>query len=130
MTTYLIKVILCSAVFFFTYKLLLEKEKMHLFNRFYLLTSLISSFVIPVITFSTKRLLPISENEVLNTNILQDHGIIQNLSTEHSTNYLFSILLTIYVTITTLLLFRFIVNLNKILSKALAQQTIPYKNSK
>ena len=79
MTTYIIKVILCSAVFFLTYKLLLEKEKIHLFNRFYLLLSLLLSFVIPVITFSSsKPSLHVSENEILNTNILQDNGIIQN----------------------------------------------------
>lgn len=131
MTIYITKAILCSVVFFLAYKLLLEKEKMHLFNRFYLLTSLLSSFVIPATTFSfSKSLPPISENSILNTDILQYNGIIQNLSTEQSTNYTFSILLTIYITITTLLLFRFIVNLSKILSKALTSQTIPYKTSK
>lgn len=131
MTTYIIKVILCSAVFFLTYKLLLEKEKIHLFNRFYLLLSLLLSFVIPVITFSSsKPSLHVSENEILNTNILQDNGIIQILSPEQSTNYMISILLTIYVTITTILLFRFIINLIKILSKVFTHQTIPYKTSK
>ena len=130
MTTYIIKVILCSAVFLVTYKLLLEKEKMHLFNRFYLLSSLLLSFVIPVITFSSKSSIPVSENDFFITNILQDNGIIQILPPEQITNYMFSILLTIYVTITTLLLFRFIVNLRKIFSKALTHQTIPYKNSK
>lgn len=131
MTTYIIKVILCSAVFALTYKLLLEKERMHMFNRFYLLSSLLLSFVIPVITFSsTAPLLPFSENEILNTNLLQENGIIQMLSPHQSTNYTFSILLTIYITITTLLFFRFIGNLNKILSKAWTNQNIPYKNSK
>lgn len=131
MTTYIIKVILCSAVFLLTYKLLLEKEKMHLFNRFFLLASLLLSFVIPVITFNYSKLsLPISENAILSTNILQDNVIIQIPSAEQSTNYMLLILLTIYVTITTLLLFRFIVNLSKILSKALTNQTIPYKTCK
>jgi hypothetical protein len=102
-----------------------------LFNRFFLLSSLLLSFIIPVITFSSsKPSLPVSEKEILNTNILQDNDIIQILSPEQSTNYMFSILLTIYVTITTLLLFRFIVNLSKILSKALTHQNIPYKTSK
>lgn len=131
MTTYIIKVILSSAVFFLTYKLLFENEKMHLFNRLYLLSSLLLSFVIPVITFSfSKPSIHVSENEIINTDIFQDNGLIQILSPEQSTNYTFSILLTIYVTITTLLLFRFIVNLSKILSKALTHQTIPYKTSK
>ena len=131
MTNYIIKVILCSAVFLLSYKLILEKEKMHLFNRFYLLSSLLLSFVIPIITFSSsKPALPVSENEYLITNILQDNALIQILPPEQSTNYIFSILLTIYVTITTLLLFRFIINLRKIVSKTLTHLTIPYKNSK
>ena len=131
MTAYIIKAILCSAVFFLAYKLLLEKEKIHLFNRFYLLGSLLSSFVIPAITFSfSKPLSPNAENQILDTNILQDNRIIQNFSAEQGSNYMFTILLTIYVTITTVLLFRFIVNLRKILSKALTHQTIPYKTSK
>jgi bla regulator protein BlaR1 len=131
MTTYIIKIILCAAVFFLTYKLFLEREKMHLFNRFYLLLSLLLSFAIPAITFNAATpMLPIYESENLNTNILQDSGIIQILSPKQSTNYIFSILLSIYITITTLLLFRFISNLNKILSKACKHQNITYKNSK
>jgi hypothetical protein len=52
MTAYLIKVILCSAVFYITYRLLLEKAKMHTFNRVYLIGSLLLSFLIPLMTFS------------------------------------------------------------------------------
>ncbi len=130
MTTYIIKVILCSALFFLTYKFLLEKERMHFFNRFYLLISLVLSFVIPVITFTTyKPILLIAETEVLNSNILQDKGIIQVLSPEQYTNYMYYILLAIYGTITALLLLRFIINLSKILSRAFVHQTIPYKKA-
>ena len=131
MTTYFIKVILCSAIFILTYKLLLEKEKMHIFNRLYLLLSLAFSFIIPVITFSSFiPILAISENEIINTKILQDNRITQILSAEQNTNYVFSILLAIYITITTLLFIRFFINLNKILSKSWTHQTIRYKNSK
>lgn len=131
MTTYIIKIILCAAVFFLTYKLFLEREKMHLFNRFYLLLSLLLSFAIPAIRFNAATpILPIYESGNLHANILEDSGIIQILSPKQSTNYIFSILLSIYVTITTLLLFRFINNLNKILSKVRKHQNISYKNSK
>jgi beta-lactamase regulating signal transducer with metallopeptidase domain len=131
MTTYIIKVILCSALFFLTYKLILEKEKMPLFNRIYLLASLLLSFVIPVITFSSpKPILPIAENETLYTNALQGNGIIQILSPEQSTKYIPSILITLYLIITIVLLFRFMVNLSKILKKALENPSIPYKTSK
>lgn len=131
MTTYLIKVILCSGVFFLTYKLLLEKERMHVFNRLYLLSSLLFSFIIPVITFSSSiRLLAISENEIINTKILQDNRITSILSPGQSTHYIFSILLTIYIIITTLLFIRFVSNLNKIISKSQTHPIIRYKSSK
>ena len=131
MTAYIIKVILCSAVFLFTYKLLLEKERMHLFNRFYLLSGLLLSFVIPLITFSSSSpVLPIAEIKILNRNILPDKGITQVLSPHQGANYILPIVLTVYVTITTLLFVRFIVNLSKILSKARRYPIVPYKKSR
>lgn len=131
MTTYIVKVILCSAVFILTYKLLLEKERMHVFNRLYLIVSLLLSFMIPVITFrSPVPLSVISENVIVNTNILQYNRITQILSPEQDTDYFFSILLVIYVTITTILFFRFIFNLNKIISKIWRYEIIRYKNAK
>ena len=131
MIIYIVKIILCSAIFAITYKILLEKEKMYRFNRFYLLASLLLSILIPVITISSASpifLLP--ENSSIDTNIFQDNGVIQSLSNKKEPNYIFSILLTIYVTITTLLLFRFINNLNKILTRARTNQIIPYRKSK
>lgn len=131
MTSYIINIILCPAIFILTYKLLLEKESMHLFNRFYLLFSLALSFVIPAITFKvTSSILPISKSAVFKTQILQNDLVTQTLSPGQHTNYFYIILLTIYVTITTLLLFRFFYNLNKIFSRAWANPTIPYKKAR
>ena len=50
MSTYIIKAIVCSAMLLLIYVLFLEKEKMHWFNRFYLLTGLALPFLIPLIT--------------------------------------------------------------------------------
>ena len=130
MTNYIIKVILCSALFFFTYKLLLEKERMHLFKRFYLLSVLLLSFIIPLITFyAATPILPISENEILNINSLQNNGITQIFSPEQSSTNHLPIWLTIYTIITILLFLRFIANLCNILSKTRRNQTIAYKNA-
>lgn len=130
MTAYIIKVILCSAMFILTYKLLLEKEKMFFFNRIYLLGCLLLSFVIPALTFNAATsLLPASENGLFNINYWGDNGMLQLLSPTKGINYSLEILLIIYVTITTLLFFRLVKNLNKILSKARVHQTIPYKNA-
>ena len=49
MTIYLLKVVLCSALFLGCYFLLFRSEKTYRFNRFYLLFSLFASFIIPFI---------------------------------------------------------------------------------
>lgn len=49
MSLYLIKSSLCLLVMLAAYRFLLEKEKMHRFNRAYLLFSLLFSFLVPLI---------------------------------------------------------------------------------
>ena len=51
MLVYLLKSTACMAIFLLFYKLLLEKEQMHIFKRFYLLTSILASFLIPTVVF-------------------------------------------------------------------------------
>lgn len=50
---YLFKSAVSLAVLMLFYKLLLEKENMHVFKRFYLLGALVISFSVPFITFTT-----------------------------------------------------------------------------
>lgn len=52
MLVVILKIILCSSFFIAFYYLFLEKEKMHKFNRYYLLCSLILSYAIPFITIT------------------------------------------------------------------------------
>jgi bla regulator protein blaR1 len=49
MTIYLLKVVLCSALFLGCYFLIFQREKIYRFNRFYLLFSLFAPFFIPFI---------------------------------------------------------------------------------
>lgn len=53
MELYFLKSAACLALLLIIYKLLLEKEDMHTFNRFYLLFSVVLSFLAPLITFTT-----------------------------------------------------------------------------
>ncbi len=53
MEVYLLKSSACLAIFFVFYKLFLEKENMHSFKRFYLLGTLLVSFGIPLLTFTS-----------------------------------------------------------------------------
>ncbi|MEP3373085.1 M56 family metallopeptidase [Maribacter dokdonensis] len=52
MEIYLLKSTVCMGIFLVFYKLLLEKESMHHFKRFFLLTALIFSLIIPQIVFT------------------------------------------------------------------------------
>ncbi len=53
MITYIIKAILFSALLLAIYHLFLEREKMHRFNRFYLLLSIILPFAVPLVPIET-----------------------------------------------------------------------------
>jgi hypothetical protein len=52
MIQYCINTIICSGLLFLVYKFLLEKEKMHAFNRFYLLCSIAISIIAPLLTIT------------------------------------------------------------------------------
>ncbi len=54
MIIYLIKSSLCLSAFLLAYYLLLERENMHVFKRFYLLVSLVFSFIVSFISFEFK----------------------------------------------------------------------------
>lgn len=53
MEMYFLKSVACLAVLLLFYKLLLEKENMHVFKRYYLLSSVLAALVIPLVTFNT-----------------------------------------------------------------------------
>jgi bla regulator protein blaR1 len=52
MILYILKTSICFILFLSFYKLLLEKENMHVFKRFYLIASILCAFIIPAIVFT------------------------------------------------------------------------------
>lgn len=130
MITYLIKTVLCSALFVLFYKAVLEKENMHRFNRFYLIGSLAFSILVPLITFhKVVQHLPIMENIRIETVSFSKNGAIAPAMAVDEINYVPLIFLTIYVTIVTMLSFRFAINLKALLQRAWINTKIPFKNS-
>ena len=51
MLLYLLKTTVCLGIFLLFYKLLLEKENMNVFKRFYLIATMIAALVIPSLVF-------------------------------------------------------------------------------
>ena len=131
MITYIFKTILCSALLILIYYLFLEREKMHRFNRFYLLFSLAFSFIVPLIAIKTKVLgFPISETINLTRSTLQDSVPQQILPSVNENFTLSKILFLVYVTVTASLLCRFIVNISVILFKIKNNSSIQYMDAK
>lgn len=131
MTAYLVKVILCSAIFYTTYRLLLETAKMHTFNRFYLLVSLLLSFLIPLITFSIQYSSFISAEQAFSIPALvpeNEFGPVGYFDQVKGRSW--SFLVSLYILFTAFLLFRFLRNLYIIVSTALSNPTIDYYSSK
>jgi len=127
MTDFLIKSTLSLAVLLVVYFLILEKEKMHQFNRFYLLSSLLFSFVIPFITIEIIQEIP--RQETSPTIIPMTAGHSQPII-ENTTNYWLIAAWSLYGIITLVLLFRFVVNIWKLNNKAKTNPTIHYKKAK
>jgi len=135
MINYIIKTILCSAVLILIYYLILEKEKTFHFNRFYLLLSVVFSFIIPLITIK------IRSTSTLITEITEPFFLpnadIQNISTQQPILLpiedkisIADILLVVYLLVTIFLLCRFIINLYIIFRKVKKNDSIPYSNIK
>ncbi|MGN7708855.1 M56 family metallopeptidase [Chryseobacterium sp. 22543] len=55
MTAIILKIVLCSSIFIAVYYLFLEKERMYRFNRWYLLSAILLSYIIPLINITIQR---------------------------------------------------------------------------
>ncbi|MFJ1352620.1 M56 family metallopeptidase [Capnocytophaga canimorsus] len=123
MIPYLIKTLLCGMCFYTLYHLLLSREKMLIFNRFFLLSALVASFVFPLITIEIP-FQPIFEKTFEQTAVTQEIGtssIYVNPTTEQfiteNHNITSLIIICLYGVIAFLMLFRFLRNLLKIFNK-------------
>ena len=90
MEMYLLKSAACLAVLMLFYRLLLEKESMHVFKRFYLLFSVGIALIIPFITFTTYTE---PSAEVFNSVIISSEAVAEG---DSMINYIPSLLIGIY----------------------------------
>jgi beta-lactamase regulating signal transducer with metallopeptidase domain len=126
MIDFLIKSTLSLLVLLAIYHLILEKEKMHQFNRFCLLFCLIFSFVIPFISI---EIIDESVSAITQTN----KGITANVTmtiVPETLDYTPIIIWSLYCVVTSLLLFRFVRNILRITSRTHFNTVINYKNAK
>lgn len=124
MTDFLITSSVSLLVFLAFYHLVLEREKLHRFNRFYLLVSIVVSFIIPFLTFEIIKIVPATEEINPIPVMVPSFEVIPE-----TVDYTPIILWSLYGLITALLLFRFAKNIWKLVSKSKANPTLQYKNA-
>jgi len=121
---FLIKSTVSMALLLSVYHVFLAREKMHRFNRFYLLASLVFSIALPFINIRFGNA-AIAQPITGLTTILLSPLIISN----GNTNYLPYIMWAIYGVVTLLLLLRFANNLLHFKNKVSHNPTLPYKGA-
>ena len=125
MIDFIIKSGISMAVLLLIYHLLLENEKMHRFNRFYLLGAILLSFILPFISFNT------TAPSVINTaSVSLQELVIGNSSAqkEMTLNYA-AIFWIVYIIVALVFLFRFIKNVLHFIVKVRVNQTLCYQNA-
>jgi len=138
MITYLIKTIACSGLFLLVYLLFLEKEKMHRFNRWYLLGSIALSFIIPLIqTPVAGEILPvINDSYIINWDpgdIVATQAATEAVpaqptqAIQSATGFPIPVWLLVYGLVTLILLARFIKNIYTLAAATWNRKIIRYK---
>ena len=125
MIDFLIKSSLCLITLFGVYTFFLEKEKMNVFNRVYLLVSLVIPFAIPFIKFESSHE-NLQQNLIPNTiQIIQGQAVVIQQSSDYSALILWSL----YTIISSLFIFRFGKNLLAIVLKIKSNPKKKIENS-
>ena len=126
MLLYILKSIFCLLLFLGFYHLVLEKEKMHRFNRFYLLGSIVFAFIVPSFTITvvtpTEYIEPVAQDLQMMTQLATSDVVFEE---EASINYM-SYLFLAYFIVSGVLLLYFTKNIYRILSKTRKNEQVNY----
>ena len=135
MIEFLLKSTISLSIFLSFYYLVLQREKMHQFNRFYLLISIVVSFAIPFLTFEIIKIIPVVQNfETLNSVVTSSsipESEIQeaSLPIAEKINFTPYILWSLYVITSSILFIRFGKNIWKLISKSKTNPIVKYKKA-
>lgn len=124
METILLKIILCSGIFLGLYYLFLAKEKTLVFNRFYLLFSLLFSVAIPFLSIK-KETTEVPNSVLVFQQQMPEHNITEIPAEQGGFNYSY-IIGSVYSVIMLVLVLKLFLSIIKI--KKLRGRKIIYKN--
>ncbi len=102
---YLLKVTACTAAFYFIYFAFLKNETFFRLNRFYLIFTVLGSFILPLFHVSNQAIkIPSAFSETLNTvNVFSNQSLVTNFSLN-----IFLLIFIIYIGITSFFLIRYL----------------------
>jgi len=132
MIAYIIKSGLCLALILLVYKVLLARERMYVFNRYYLLFGLCFAFVVPFITMETVLEIPFANDTTISTMQSVDLAALDvngNENIQKTTGIPTWILaiMGLYAIGYVLFFFRFIRNIYNIFYKIIKSVRVRYK---
>lgn len=142
MEAFLLKMVICTGLLLAVYILFLEKERMHRFKRFYLLFSLLFAMAIPLLTVEVPAVLafvaekPAQQQAVTSLTVQYTEVTYQQVAA--TTNPVIEqpkpitkedVLLYLYITISTILLVRYMLNLLHLALVIRRNKTIKLKNA-
>jgi beta-lactamase regulating signal transducer with metallopeptidase domain len=133
MMVYLLKSIACLLVLLLVHRLLLQREAMHRFNRFFLLFSVVASFFIPFYTIEVHEEIVAAPVEVLSQSTYfeatsQDFNQEQVSAAIPESQFNWeNLLLGIYTLISLLFLYRFVRNITILVNKIQRNVKINYR---
>jgi len=136
MNDFLIKSTIILTIFLGFYHLVLGREKIHHFNRFYLLISIVISFIMPFLTFEIIKVIPVFVNLEPIKSVVIPTEINETVIRENAVplietvNYIPYILWSLYALIALILLGRFAKNGFELISKTKFNPIVKYKNAK
>jgi bla regulator protein blaR1 len=133
MTSYLLKTTLCSALLLVVYFLVLEKQSMYRFNRFYLLLSLVFSAIVPLVSIELSAVTPLP----FLPQIAPPHNSPENIFIASSiapsattTDWLVVVVASLYGLTAGLLLLRFGRNVYTVLQRSCGSHCVDYQKAK
>jgi len=126
MSDFLITSSISLAVLLGLYYLMLERQKMHRFNRFYLLAALVFSFVLPFITIEIYREVILPSNPVM---IPMGYTQVVTTPSARPINYLPYIMWSAYAIGTVVMAIRFTRNLRQLRATIAGNKTVAHGDS-
>ncbi|WP_431243804.1 M56 family metallopeptidase [Flavobacterium sp. P21] len=126
MISFLVKSAIALGAFLAFYHFVLEREKMHQFNRFFLLFAIVFSLIVPFVSFEIIKEIPVNSA----SQIVVNQPLIQMQNVVEETNYKLIFLWSLYAIVTLILTIRFGKNIKDFRSKINRNSSFDFKNSK